>query len=85
MNIIISFHPSPFFVLDEIDASLDNTNVSKVANYIQKNASDRFQFIVISLKNTLYERAEGLVGIYKDQDINSSRTLTLKLEGQFEE
>ncbi len=30
---IHSFHPSPFFVLDEVDAALDNSNVSKVAAY----------------------------------------------------
>lgn len=36
-----------------------------------------FQFIVISLKGSLYERGNSLVGIYRDQDVNSSRTLTL--------
>ena len=28
--IYFSYHPAPFFVLDEIDAALDNTNISKV-------------------------------------------------------
>ncbi|KAJ3285102.1 Structural maintenance of chromosomes protein 1 [Rhizoclosmatium sp. JEL0117] len=76
-----SYRPAPFFVLDEVDAALDNANVAKVANYIKSRASDEFQFIVISLKSTFYERAQALVGIYKDQDENTSRLLTLRLEG----
>jgi len=76
---IHSYQPAPFFVLDEVDAALDNTNVAKIANYIRAHASDAFQFIVISLKGSLYERGNSLVGIYRDQEINSSRTLTLDL------
>jgi structural maintenance of chromosome 1 len=72
-----SYQPAPFFVLDEVDAALDNTNVAKIASYIRSQASDTFQFIVISLKGSLYERGNSLVGIYRDQDVNSSRTLTL--------
>ncbi|KAG0167012.1 Structural maintenance of chromosomes protein 1 [Apophysomyces sp. BC1034] len=77
---IHSYQPSPFFVLDEVDAALDNSNVSMVANYIREHCSNQFQFIVISLKSTLYEKAESLVGIYRDQDVNSSKTLTLMLD-----
>ncbi|RHZ63251.1 hypothetical protein Glove_330g45 [Diversispora epigaea] len=77
---IHSYRPSPFFVLDEVDAALDNTNVGKIANYIREHASDNFQFIVISLKSTLYEKAQALVGIYRDQEMNSSKTLTLQLD-----
>ncbi|KAM6496344.1 condensin complex subunit SMC1 [Amanita muscaria] len=76
---IHSYQPAPFFVLDEVDAALDNTNVARIANYIRTQASDTFQFIVISLKNSLYERGHSLVGIYRDQEVNSSRTLTLDL------
>ncbi|KAJ3798658.1 condensin complex subunit SMC1 [Lentinula aff. detonsa] len=76
---IHSYQPAPFFVLDEVDAALDNTNVAKVANYIKNQASSSFQFIVISLKGSLYERGDSLVGIYRDQEVNSSRTLTLDL------
>jgi len=74
---LCSYQPSPFFVLDEVDAALDNTNVAKVANYIRAHASEAFQFIIISLKGSLYERGNSLVGIFRDQDHNSSRTLTL--------
>ncbi|KNC97909.1 uncharacterized protein SPPG_06900 [Spizellomyces punctatus DAOM BR117] len=77
---IHSYQPAPFFVLDEVDAALDNANVAKVANYIRRVASNSFQFIVISLKHTFYERAEALVGVYRDQGINSSKVLTLNLE-----
>ena len=72
-----SYQPLPFFVLDEVDAALDNTNVAKIANYIRVHSSETFQFIVISLKGSLYERSNSLVGIYRDQDVNSSQTLTL--------
>lgn len=78
-----SYQPSPFFVLDEVDAALDNTNVAKVANYIRVHASETFQFIIISLKGSLYERGNSLVGIYRDQEMNSSRTLTLDVRVPF--
>lgn len=77
---IHSFQPAPFFVLDEVDAALDSQNVAKVSNYIRQHASDQFQFIVISLKASLYERSQSLVGIYRDQGVNSSSSLTLDLE-----
>ncbi len=82
-SVLGSYQPSPFFVLDEVDAALDNTNVAKVANYIRAHASDSFQFIIISLKGSLYERGNSLVGIYRDQDFNSSRTLTLDVSTSF--
>ncbi|KAK4703834.1 structural maintenance of chromosome 1, partial [Phenoliferia sp. Uapishka_3] len=40
---IHSFHPSPFFVLDEVDAALDNTNTSRVARYVTRLSSPYFQ------------------------------------------
>lgn len=69
--------------MDEVDAALDNTNVAKIANYIRAHSSDTFQFIVISLKGSLYEKGHSLVGIFRDQDVNSSRTLTLDVRLHF--
>lgn len=77
---IHSYHPSPFFVLDEVDAALDNANVSNIARYILQHAGPGFQFIVISLKNGLFENSHSLVGIYRNQEENSSRALTLDLQ-----
>jgi len=77
---IHSYHPAPFFVLDEVDAALDNVNVSKVSNYIRSRAAkDKLQCLVISLKDTFYTKADALVGIFRDQDKESSGSLTLDL------
>jgi structural maintenance of chromosome 1 len=35
-----AYRPSPFFVLDEVDAALDNTNIGKVADYIKGRRED---------------------------------------------
>nr|KAG5701912.1 hypothetical protein BaRGS_014977 [Batillaria attramentaria] len=77
---IHSYQPAPFFVLDEIDAALDNTNIGKVAAYIREQAESQFQCIVISLKEEFYNRADALVGIYPEQgDCVISNSLTLDL------
>lgn len=77
---IFSFRPSPFFILDEVDAALDNLNVAKVAGFIRSKScggarmnSDAefgcgFQSIVISLKDNFYDKAEALVGVYRDSE-----------------
>lgn len=75
-----SYRPAPFFVLDEVDAALDAQNVARVAAYIRSHASAEFQFIVISLKAMLYEKSEALLGVMRNQQVNSSRTFTLDLE-----
>lgn len=64
-----SFQPAPFFVLDEIDAALDNTNIGKVASYIRDKTSS-LQTIVISLKEEFYSHADALIGICPDVCIN---------------
>jgi structural maintenance of chromosome 1 len=59
-----SFRHPPFFVLDEIDAALDKTNIHKVARYIKSECQrGNFQCIVISLKLGLYEHADALIGV----------------------
>eukprot|EP01116_Phalansterium_solitarium_P016500 TRINITY_DN3844_c0_g1_i1.p1 TRINITY_DN3844_c0_g1~~TRINITY_DN3844_c0_g1_i1.p1 ORF type:complete len:1226 (+),score=616.02 TRINITY_DN3844_c0_g1_i1:155-3832(+) len=73
------FRPSPFYVLDEVDAALDPNNVIKVASFIRERAEAGTQFVVISLKDTFFERADALVGIYRDKPADCSRTLTLDL------
>lgn len=65
------FRPTPLYFMDEIDAALDFRNVSIIANYI-KERTQNAQFIVISLRNHMFELADLLVGIYKTHDISKS-------------
>lgn len=60
-----SYRQAPFFVLDEVDAALDNVNVKKICNYIRQRSAD-FQCVVISLKEMFFEHADCLVGVGKD-------------------
>lgn len=59
-----SYRPCPVYIMDEIDAALDFRNVSIVANYIKGRCAGA-QFIVVSLRNDMFELADRLVGIYK--------------------
>ena len=76
---INSFQPSPFFILDEIDAALDVTNVERVATYISRHGNPDLQFIVISLKSGMFGKSDALVGVYKQPEENSSNIVTLDL------
>jgi structural maintenance of chromosome 4 len=64
--------------MDEIDAALDFKNVSIVGNYIKQRTRNA-QFIIISLRNNMFELADRLVGIYKTNDATKSVTINPKL------
>lgn len=65
------YKPTPLYVMDEIDAALDFRNVSIVGNYIKKRTRNA-QFIIISLRNQMFELADRLNGIYKTNDMTKS-------------
>jgi structural maintenance of chromosome 4 len=67
------YAPTPLYVMDEIDAALDFKNVSIVAHYIKERTRDA-QFVIISLRNNMFELADRLVGIYKTADVTKSVT-----------
>lgn len=69
------YKPTPLYVMDEIDAALDFRNVSIVANYIKERTKNA-QFVVISLRNNMFELAQQLVGIYKVD--NRTRSISLQ-------
>ncbi|KAL3101394.1 hypothetical protein niasHT_021512 [Heterodera trifolii] len=70
LSLVFGLHkykPTPLYVMDEIDAALDFRNVSIIANYLLERTRNA-QFIVISLRNQMYEKANRLIGIYKVRD-----------------
>ncbi|XP_078612676.1 structural maintenance of chromosomes protein 4-like isoform X2 [Branchiostoma floridae x Branchiostoma japonicum] len=68
------YKPTPLYVMDEIDAALDFKNVSIVASYIKERTKNA-QFIIISLRNNMFELADRLVGIYKTN--NSTKSVAI--------
>lgn len=72
------YKPTPLYVMDEIDAALDFKNVSIVAHYIKERTKNA-QFIIISLRNNMFELADRLVGIYKTNDCTKSITINPRL------
>ncbi|KAF9078730.1 RecF/RecN/SMC N terminal domain-containing protein [Rhodocollybia butyracea] len=65
------FKPTPLYFMDEIDAALDFRNVSIIANYI-KDRTKNAQFIIISLRNDMFELSHRLIGIYKTANVTQS-------------
>ena len=59
---IQNLKPSPFCLLDEIEAALDDSNVSRYANYLHKLTKNT-QFIVITHRKGTMEAADRLYGI----------------------
>ncbi|KAM7268935.1 hypothetical protein ACFE04_011101 [Oxalis oulophora] len=68
------YKPTPLYVMDEIDAALDFKNVSIVGHYV-KDRTKNAQFIIISLRNNMFELADRLIGIYKTDNCTKSITV----------
>jgi len=71
--------PAPFYVLDEVDATLDAKNASLIGDMI-KNASRESQFIVISHREQMISKADTLYGVYMEGGI--SKIVGLRLDSE---
>lgn len=74
---ILNVNPSPFCILDEVEAALDEVNVAMFANYIKKY-SDKTQFITITHRRGTMEVADTLYGVTMAER-GISRVLTLNV------
>ena len=75
---ILKVRPTPFCMLDEIDAALDDRNVERFANYLH-TLSDKTQFIVITHRRGTMEAADVLYGVTM-QEQGVSKILRLSLD-----
>jgi len=74
---LLRVKPSPFCILDEIEASLDDSNVQRFAQYIHR-LSDSTQFVVISHRKGTMESADVLYGITMEE-CGVSKLLSVKM------
>ena len=79
---ILKVRPTPFCMLDEIDAALDDRNVERFATYL-RNLSEKTQFIVITHRRGTMEASDVLYGVTM-QEQGVSKLLRLDLN-QMEE
>ena len=75
---ILKVRPTPFCVMDEIEAALDEANVSRYADYMRRMA-DKTQFLVITHRRGTMEEADMLYGVTM-QERGVSTVLELDLE-----
>ncbi len=80
---ILKVRPTPFCVMDEIEAALDDNNVVRFARYLRR-MSDKTQFIVITHRRGTMEEADVLYGVTM-QEQGVSRMLTIDLNEVEEE
>lgn len=80
---ILKIKPTPFCILDEIDAALDEANISRYTNYL-KNFSHNTQFIMITHRKSTMEMADILYGVTMEEE-GISKIISVKLTDNLEE
>jgi chromosome segregation protein len=78
ISAIISANPSPFVVLDEVDAALDEANSERLAKILD-DLSNKTQFIVITHNRASMRKASVLYGVTMQAD-GISQLLSVKLD-----
>jgi chromosome segregation protein len=73
---IFKYQPSPFCVLDEVDAPLDEANIDRLTRLL-KEMSSQTQFIVITHSKRTMESAQALYGVTM-QELGVSKLVSVK-------
>jgi chromosome segregation protein len=75
---ILKVNPSPFCVLDEVDAALDESNVGRFRNALM-DLADQTQFMLVTHNRGTIEAADTIYGVSMGDD-GASRVLSLRLD-----
>jgi chromosome segregation protein len=75
---IYQVKPSPFCILDEVDAPLDDQNTSRFTNVL-KTFSDKTQFIIVTHNKSTMSIADALYGVTMAEK-GVSQIISAKLE-----
>jgi chromosome segregation protein len=67
--------PSPFYLFDEVDAHLDAPNAEKLSNILEERSKES-QFIMVSLKDSVVNKAKLIYGVYPKNGV--SQVITYK-------
>jgi chromosome segregation protein len=76
---IFRYQPSPFCVLDEVDAPLDEANIGRLTRLLKEMASET-QFIVITHSKKTMESAEAMYGVTM-QEAGVSKLVSVRFQG----
>jgi chromosome segregation protein len=79
---IFKYQPSPFCVMDEVDAPLDEANIGRLTKLL-KEMSEQTQFVVITHSKRTMEAAQALYGVTM-QEPGVSRLVSVKFHGEAE-
>ena len=71
MFAFLKTNPSPFYILDEIDANLDAANTERISNLL-KNLSQNTQFIVITHNKIMMDIAKTIYGITMEKGLTKA-------------
>jgi chromosome segregation protein len=71
------FKPSPFYILDEVDAALDKQNSKRLSELVAQMAKDS-QFIVVSHNDTVMSGSETVIGVTKAAGVSKAVGVKLK-------
>jgi chromosome segregation protein len=77
---IFRYQPSPFCVMDEVDAPLDESNIGRLTKLL-KEMSAQTQFVVITHSKRTMEAAQALYGVTM-QEAGVSRLVSVKFNAE---
>ncbi len=81
MFAVLKVKPTPFCILDEVEAALDDANIDRFAKYLRK--FDNIQFVLVTHQKATMEHADVLYGVTMPEQ-GISKVLSLRLGDEFE-